>query len=212
MRFIERLKQEDAARVQREQQLEAQQEAAKMARIQKEADERERRAKRRQLAERFREESGVGNAVAKLGEYLSTPTIPITRSSFSDGIHDSWTDYIGRGSSSANTYAGDLPIRQRDPDSTFDTATWDAKDLRRWKKGTGGSYEYFTEKYIAVETCPDGTIVFHASWSGSTTIETAKWRTGNKEQLFDKALEKAYNNPGDHQYTVWHEQQLTGFG
>lgn len=221
MSFVERLRQEDLAKAQSKQRLEAQQEAIKKERLKAEEAERERHAQRIQIAERFREESGVGNAVAKLIEYLSTPTIPVTRTSFSDGIHDSWIEYVGRGSSgirkktrlkgflrigsTVTSYSEDyFPFSQRHPDSVFDTVHWDTADL---------GHSLHSEKYIAVETCPDGTIVFYAGWIGSTTIGLEKWRTGNKEQLFEKALEKAYKHPGINKYSVWHEPQPpSGFG
>lgn len=212
MTFIERLRQEQAAKALSEQRLKTQQEDREKERLQKEAVERERRAQRKQLAENFRKESEVGDAVAELGRFLATPTIPVGRQSFYDGIHSGYTELVGRGSSSGPTSVGDLPISQRDPDSVFDTVGWDYESHGFSKDKVMGSNSHHSKKYIAVESCPDGTIVFHGSWLGSTTIRVTDWRTNDRKQVFDKALEKAYKHPGIHRYSEWHQPVISGFG
>ena len=198
MGFIERLEQEEITKTQ---QLRVGQEAWERDRLQKEAIERGRRAVRKEQAEKFREESRVGVAVARLGEFLTRPTIPYQTYETHDGFQDLVTKYRGRGFSKGPiTSAGDLPVHQNDPDSVFDTAVWDAAYTKGFifPTQTNKLYEAnsYSEKYIAVESCPDGAIVFHAGWLGSTTIRMQEWRTRDKEQLFDKALERAFKNPG----------------
>lgn len=207
MGFIERLRQEEAAKALREQQrLRAQLEAEEKERLQRETAEKERRAQRRQQAERFREESGVGIAVAKLCEVLATPTIPIVHAGTASdwGQGPEYTEYVGRGNSSGPTSAGNLPISQKDSDSVFDIVLWDATSHNYAEAKRHGGFSHHSEKYIAVESCPDGTIVFHGGWFVSTTIRITEWRTNAKEQIFDKALEKAYTHPGVHGYSVRH--------
>lgn len=212
MGFIERLRQEQGASALREQQLKAQQEAQERERLQRQAAENERRAKRKEQAERFREESKVGNVVTELSNFLATPTIPVIRVSTYDGMYSEYTEFIGRGSSSGPTSAGSLPVSQKDQDSVFDIVQWDAELNGHSKSKVLGSYSHYSTKYIAVESCPDGVIYLHGGWGGSTTIRATQWRTSDKEQIFDKALERAYKNPGIHRYKLWNKPIDSGFG
>lgn len=161
----------------------------------------------------------------KLVKFLETPTIPVVRTSFSDGLHSSSTKYVGRGSrgirskytefvtsDGLHSTSYGFPFRQRDPDSAFGVVHWDTEDLGSSRAKVMGSDTHHSEKYIAVETCPDGTIVFHAGWFGGTTIRLAEWRAEDKGQLFGKALEKAYKHPGINRYSVWHKPVTPGFG
>ncbi len=214
MGFIERLRQEQTAKLLTEQQLKALQEVSEAEKLQREAVEKERRALRRQQAERFREESRVSDEVAKLGEFLAAPTIPvIRRGNITDGGDGpEYTEYVGRGSYQPLSRA-DFPNSQKDPDSVFDTVRWDNKHAGyTHPKHGGSSYSNYSEKCIAVESCPDGTIVFHGGFWASTTIRASEWRTKDKEQIFDKALEKAYKNPGVNLYSVSYEPARIGNG
>lgn len=174
MGFIERLEQEELTQ---RQQLKDRREAREREQLQREVDEKAHHAQRKQQAEKFWEESGVGVVVAKLDEFIAR--------------------FKRRGSREKPTSVGDLPVSQRDPDSVLDIALWDGVY-------TSGSSEvrvlvnatHYSEKYIAVESCPDGTIVFHGNWRGSTTIRETEWRSEDKEQIFDRALEKAFKHPG----------------
>lgn len=180
MGFIERLRQELALEAQRVEQKAAQekadQEAKEKARLQAEVAERERRAPRRQQAAGFQAQSGVGAMVAELRAFLAIPA---------------------RGGASED-------LVWIDPDSVFEWAQWDIKHCGNSGVKSGWN-EHFSEKYIAVETCPNGTIVFHGGWRSSTTIPLTKWRDNkNRELIFDKALEKAFKNPKIHRFSVYH--------
>lgn len=225
MGFIERLRQDEVVEALRKQQLRAQQEAKEAEKLQREAIEAKRRALRRQQAEKFQEESEVSLAVDELVKYLETPIIPIVHTGTYDGLDSSYTEYVGRGSRGLHSKYTEFitsdgqrspsygfPFHQRDPDSVFDTVHWDTESLGSSKARVRGSDSHYSEKYTAVETCPDGTIVFHASWLGSTTIKATEWRTKDKKQLFDKALEKAYKNPGVNKYSVWNKPVEYGVG
>lgn len=171
MRFIERLKEE-------EKQIKARQKAEEEEGLRRRVAEEERSKQRTKQAERFREESRVGLLVTELGKILKTSG-RLSRESRRQG-----------GSKTDLGLATDL-INQRDPDSVFDLVAWDKKE--------GGRYNGYAENYIVVESCPDGSIVFHGGWYKSsfesTTIQPTEWRTQNKEQIFNEALEKAFKNP-----------------
>lgn len=211
MGFVEKLKQDLVLAAQRAVQQAAQEQAAReareKARLQAEAIEQKRIAQGRQLANGFRLESGVGAAVAKLGEFLATPTIPVTGSDSCDGLSCSWTKLIGRGSSNGSIYNGGS-------DCVFDEVSWDRTELTSTKGGTIlGWDEYFSIKRIRVQTCPDGTIRFHAGWGGSSTIRLEQWRCSKREEILDRALEKAFKNPLVDRESVRHGPVgLSGFG
>lgn len=196
MGFIERLEQEEAIKAQ---QKSAQQETRERDRLQREANERERRAQRKQLAEKFREESKVGEVVEALGRFLAKPTIAYLTGGYRDGSWEEKTEHKGRGSSSGPVSEIDLPVSRKDPDSVFDVARWDevylnGKTVVRFLSEAN----HRSEAYLAAESCPDGTIVFHGNCLGSTMIRATEWRSKEKEQIFDKALEKAFRHPGCH--------------
>lgn len=177
MNFIERLRQELVVEKQKEAQKTAQQEAIEKARFQKETDERERRVKRKEQSEKFREESGVSQVVDKLANFFSSQIREVIYIATDSDHHTyEYTRQERRGGRVRENEFAYIPC-PGDSDSIYDVVHWDGK------------------KYIDVESCPDGTIVFHGDRKGSTTIRTTEWRNKEKEQLFDKALEKAYNSP-----------------
>lgn len=120
------------------------------------------------------------------------------------------------GSSSGPISGENLPISKKDPDSVFDTVQWDYKNHGSSKdKVWGSSYTHHSSKLIAVESCPDGTIVFHYNGlfgATNTTIKLTRWRNKNKEEIFDKVLEKAYKNPLYQRYSIWHKPVHLGAG
>lgn len=196
MGFIESLRQqkevEARATQQKAHELAMAKQAEEAARQQREAQEEKFHNQRKQQAERFREESGVGAMVYELAKFMAPPTPP------SFGPLDGRTVGYRSGSAGAEIYHNGFlqDRRPADPDSVFDTISWDKKS--HYKK------DYESEKFISVETCPDGKIIFHAGWFGSTTIPLEKWRSNNRESIFDSALEKAYNHPGTNRYTSYH--------
>lgn len=205
MSFIEKLRQQQAAEALRAQQIKDQQEATVKERQQRETAERERHAQRKKQAERFQGESGVSLAVKELGKFLATPTIPVVRQNFS-------VDYVVRGSSYGYVSSVEsLPIPRNDPDSVFDIIEWDRKDHGSSKDKKWGYNTHHSKKLIAVEFCPNGTIVFHAGWA-STNVPLERWRAKDREQIFDQALERAYRNPINHRYKIWHEPSSHGGG
>ncbi len=223
MGFVEGLRHQLAAESLRKQQLITQREVKEREKLQREAIEQERRAQRRQQAEDFRKESTVDAVVAELGEFLATPTVPTTiRTTISDGGDGYEDGFTGRGSSSVGL--GRVNLAPKDPDSVFDSVEWDSKliDSAEWDRrhtyidthlrDKGRNYSHYSEKFIAVETYPDGTIIFHAGWFGTTTIQVEKWRGNDRTSIFDKALEKAYRNPGTNNYSIHHPYVRPGQG
>jgi len=212
MGFVEGLRHQLAAESLRKQQLITQREVKEREKLQREAIEQERRAQRRQQAEDFRKESTVDAVVAELGEFLATPTVPTTiRTTISDGGDGYEDGFTGRGSSSVGL--GRVNLAPKDPDSVFDSAEWDSKYTGSTHlKYEGGNDSHYSENSIAVETCPDGTIIFHAGWFGSTTIQVEKWRGNDRKNIFDKALERAYRNPGTNNYSIHHPYVRPGQG
>lgn len=209
MRFVEMLRQKLALETQAQEQLTKQLEVEERERYQRrlqgEAVERARHEQRRRQALEFREKSRVGITVTELGRFLAIPTIPVRRISYEDGKEIGFSEeHIGRGSSSGLLYTTELPILRKDPDSIFDIARWDKVKTGTLSDGKGGFYTHYPEKYIVVETCPDGTIVFHAGSRSSTTIPVVELRTNDKEQILDEALKKAFNDPGHHLTVVQH--------
>lgn len=181
MGFIERISQEENIR--------AEQKAAKLneqeQRLQQEADNKERSKQRSQEAFSFRKESGVFSMIERLSIILWRRTV-MNKFNYT-GVHASPPD----------------SLKQKDPDSVFDTLYWDET-----VRSTSG-YIHRSAKCIAVETCPDGVIVFHGGWFGSTIILPTNWRIENKEQLFDRALDKAFNHPRIQRSL---ERDLSSFG
>lgn len=175
MGFIERLRQQQAESVLRQQQLKTQQEAREREGHQREAAENERRAQRQRQAKDFYQESGVSNLLAELRAVLP---------------------------SAINAY----PVTsQENSDSVCEGVAWDKVYNVTSKKGYS-YYENYSNKYITVETCPDGNIIFHGGLFGSTTVGPAVWRNNkSKEMIFEKALEKAFSRPGVHRSSVYQD-------
>lgn len=190
MGFIEELRQKEVAEALRKQHLVAQQQAQEKERFQREVAEQERRAQRRQQAEKFRGESGISEVVVELGKFLETQK---------------------RGHSYGLSYDNSYEPILKDPDSLIDTASWD--EVYRGTSQIGYTYyRNYSRKCIAVETCPDGNIVFHGGLFGSTTIRVTEWRSNEKEQLFDKALKKAYKHPENYRYSRQEPPGIVGNG
>ena len=184
MGFIERLKEQALVDALKEQQIKLQSKTAERERLQTKAAETEHRAQRKRQAENFRQESGVGAVVAELGEFFKE---------------------FGRGSSSSDL-GNIVHYTPVDHDSVFDSVEWDKEEKHHYSASAGWWFEnshlhstFFSEKYIVVETCPDGKIIFGR---GRTTIQVKEWRGKNKRGIFDTALENEYNNPKINKYKV----------
>lgn len=178
MGFFERLKQGEAARILREQQSREEQKAQEEIRFQQETIKREHRDQRRKEAELYRTTTGVGLLVAKLGEFLATPTLSYMRAISIESGTLMEEQLFGRGYSSGPVNSDGLPISQKDPDSVFDVASWDETKNGFVRRGYQ-SYEKHTRKYLVVESCPNGTIIFYGDGrSGSTILTQMEWRTG----------------------------------
>lgn len=95
---------------------------------------------------------------------------------------------------------GNPDYRLRDGDSVAFSVTWGWHfNSSREVSGSG--------KYFAIETCPDGAIVFHASWLGSSSVSQEKWR--NNKKLLEVALERAYNRPRIHSWRYYSPSDLS---
>jgi len=202
MGLVERLKQEkaeEAAKVLHEQQLKAQQKAEE---LQAEAIERDRRAQRKQQAERFREESGVGSLIQEVKEIVS-------------GSGYEKIDIKG-------------VLNLEDPDSAYDFIVWGSTVIRIGKeepyvyeleKGTGRRISTWGEpyvyrlgtstgrrrlvdydgKFIVVESQPNGNILFHGN--EKTEVLVQDWK--NNKSVLGSALEKSYDSPGFMYYSKY---------
>lgn len=154
---------------------------------------------RRKLATTIRQDSGVGFLVKALGEILMEDMVPVLK--YTDG-----TVKIGRrGKSKGCDYDlnPDLLLEIKypnrsltDPDGLLDVAVWDSEYLRHESR-LEGTWDEARSKFLAVETRPDGDIVFYSSGL-SRTIQEQVWRTNPK--VLEEALEMAFNNPGSHNY------------
>lgn len=213
MGFIERLIQEEATKAQ---QLSAQSEAQERERLQREVSEQGYKARRRKQAEDFHQESGVGAKVNELIEFLERSTIPVEARREHDGFYEDYIHYVGRehggfpsdwevdeifrfgGRSSECSPRCYLPISiQKDPNSIANVVHWD------YMKPKGYGTIKCLYKYLVVETNPDGVILFHGGFLGSTALQLFQWRTEYKEQIFDKALERAFKRPKLHKYSFY---------
>lgn len=83
-----------------------------------------------------------------------------------------------------------IPIRN--VDSCNAIFKWDIQK-RKVGKGSGPGYYDYSEKYFAIEACPDGVIKIAATGPGDSTINSNQWRSANS--LLEVALERAFNNP-----------------
>ncbi len=162
--------------------VEKQQKAAEEeARRQEKAAEKELHEQRRQQALAFRQESGVDLLVAELGRFLEEAK---------RGKHD------GPSTAEPSEYTEHYQcVTRRDADSIFDNVKWDNRRTDR--------LEYRTEEYevkiVAVETCLDGRVIFHAY--KDVMVKTEVWRYDRK--YLEDALEEAFKRPKVCTYKIY---------
>lgn len=181
MGLIERLRKEneEKERLRRAAEEHARREAEHVAMLkeqsrQHEEEERRQHMERNLRAKRFQEESGITFMVAEMKRLME-----------------------GRG------WAGDYPdYRLKDIDSVGCFVGWDwHSNYSQRVYGINYAFPQVVSgsgKYFVIETCPDGTIVFHAGWFGSSTIPLKKWQ--NDKGILEVALERAYNCPKIHSW------------
>lgn len=203
MGFVERLRQqketETLVRGQREAELVRKRDAEEAVREQKEAREREFHTQRKQQAEAYLQESGIESLISEVGKIIG--------GSYGWVGDPPWSRRFGGGQlSSATSDWRRLPTSATDPDSVSIGIVWD--ELQKGTKSapipTGVSREYgkmeqwseFEGKFFAVETHPDGNIIFHAR--RDITVPEQKWRSD--KGVVDAALEQAYNSPRTQKY------------
>lgn len=185
MGFIERLREEKKARedtvareaLERDLRQKLRQEAIKKAhdQLRQQEEEEKRRHEERNLhARQFQRESGI---------------IPLAEET---------ERLLGGG----GEWEGSPDYQLRDGDSAVFLVEW-GWHYNYSRKLDGNHYIYPQKvsgsgKYFAIETCPDGTIVFHASRFGSSSVSQEKWR--NNKELLEVALERAYDNHRIHSW------------
>lgn len=216
MGFIENLIQQGIAVVHRAQQVRNQQAAAAESKRQSDAREREFHAQRQQQAVTFHQESKVDTMVADFRKLLQERVLLN-----GSGTEEYWQPPV-------LTRRPYIPFPQKDPDSIVDEVGWNIEVRVGVLPGNEGLYDEFSEKYLAVETCPDGTIVF---WSGQETslgytsqskprtfvrqvielftihrvepkpllIPEVTWR--NDPDVLEETLRGAYRNPFKHRFS-----------
>lgn len=222
MGFIERLRlqKETVAQVRSQQVavLQRKSEVETTARQSREAQEKEYHQQRRQQAETFRQESGIGLLVVELGRFLieegRADTVLQGKSALDrlpsphnyQCIHG---DSMRLGYTVAPLYDDwgyrsitYPPISAIDQDSVFDIAMWDFKGLagKRSSPGRKGDWEEAEQKFLAVESRPDGNIVFHARKSGIKSNQ--EWRISS--DILDDTLEEAFSNPRIYKFEYHH--------
>lgn len=222
MGFIERLRLQKEAvvqiRSQQEAVLQRKNEAEAIVGQQREAQEKEYHRQRSLQAETFRQESGIGLLVVELGRFLieegKTDTILQGKSALKGfpnhhGYSCIHGDSVRLGYTIAPLYDDwgyrsitYPPISAVDQDSVFDIAMWDFKGLagKRSSPGRKGDWEKAEQKFLAVESRPDGNIVFHARKSGTKSKQ--EWRASS--DILDKALEEAFCNPRIYKFEYHH--------
>jgi len=84
-------------------------------------------------------------------------------------------------------------IEGEDVDSKWYKIGWD----RKVKDYNWGNLRK-SEKFLATQTLPDGTIKFHAGLLGSSRLPLEYWQ--NNKKVLEEALEKAYRHPGTHSW------------
>lgn len=239
MAFIERLRQQKEvaalARSQQDSELAAAKQAEDYTQQQRDTQEREFHQQRRQEAEAFRQESGVGLLVVELGRFLieerradtilkqNSALIELPSPHTYSNIHgdEGFRERLGYTVAPlyddwgyrSITYPSSISLS--DKESVFDIVMWDFKNVvgqRECRDGTfDGAFSEAEQRFLAVETRPDGNIAFHAGWLGTGSIKESQWRGSNKKNdIFDKALEKAFKHPGTHRFKYryvrnWHE-------
>ncbi len=221
MGFIERLRQQREVEVQersrRDSELATVKQVEDTLRRQKEAQEREFHQRRRLQAEAFSQESEVGLLVVKLGRFLiegGRADIILQGTSALAGFP---RPYFIRGDSvrlgytiAPLYYDGGVrgitypSVKPADQDSVFDIAMWDFKKVAESQECRDGTFDgYFSEgeqKFLAVETMPDGNIKFYTNPFIMTT-SIKEWRgTNKKNDIVDKALEAAFNYHRSHRF------------
>lgn len=203
MGFIERLRQQkeaDALAItQREAELGRRREAEEAVRQQREAQERELHIQRKQRAEAYFQESGIESLISELGKIIG--------GSYGWVGDSPWSRRHGGGQlSSATSDWRRLPTLATDPDSVSIGIVWD--ELQKGTKsapipkgvsrehGTMEQWSEFEGKFFAVETLPDGNIIFHTR--RDITVPEQKWRID--KGVVDAALEQAFNSPRTQKY------------
>lgn len=205
MEFLEGLRQQQEAgihvRSQQEVELQRKREAEETARLQREVQERERHQQCRIQAEEFRQESGVGTLVRTLGEILAGEKF--LDHTISNGPHNREV-FRSRGKSIGPDYVQDWlvspfkkpAISLTDPDSTLDITIWDIRYVG--EQEYDGHWSQGRSKFLAVETRPDGNVVFHSE--GRETIQEHTWRTN--PTILEEGLERAFSKPGTNEYKL----------
>lgn len=195
MGFIERLRQERIAEwgaIQERYSREAAAEQTdKVAREQRETQERELHAQRRQQAETYLQECGIEHLIAELGKIFGYTGNMGTRGW---GRLDS-----GRLQSDWFTAYNKVPDLATDTDSVSigflrevkKIGSYDAEVRKRSDHGSREKWDIFEGKYFAVENRPDGIVIFHAK--RDITVPESKWK--NNKDIIEETLEQAYNNP-----------------
>lgn len=170
MGFIERLRQQKEAEEQvrrlRAAELGSAQQAERVAKQQREAEEKDLHRQRREQAQAFLDESGFSTKLEEFGKL-------IRRGSYIQG--------------------GNFP--KFDPDSEMRHFAWDQNPIKKdiVKKGWPGTWDYIVGKHIAIEICPNGTFIFYGAKGVKSTISRETWIENN--QILDERLENAYTNP-----------------
>ncbi len=208
MGFLEslsrKLEAEALVRKQNEETIRTAKQAAEASCLQKRAQEEAVHQQRREQAGAFREESKIDSLLSKLAGLIDGDLCSVYGPGNSAYLHSGSDGRIN------------WPTRLQDPDSDRSHfLRWDVVSLGDVypEKNSDYYYERFVGKYIAVECCPEGTIIFHAGKRGSSTLTRAQWRS-NPDSL-EASLESAYSQPGDYEY---HDSKrklfggLSGFG
>lgn len=220
MGFIEKLRSASVLakqqRLQRGEQLGTQQEADRVKQEQIAVAQHELFLQKRKKAEIHRQESGLIPLILGFGKYLieegrartilqgrkALPDLPglisyqsINGDSYglstgSPGytiapLYDNW-------GYPSITYP-DIPHASTAQGSVLDIAMWDFRNVAK-NQGSGLRSWYIGEqKFLAVETRPDGVITFHAG----TKVEVS---TKVGRESLDSVLERAFNRPGNHRF------------
>lgn len=101
-------------------------------------------------------------------------------------------------------YIGSPHADSRHSDNYWQSISWGEHFVGETHSGGGLGeavtvYKTYGRKYVATETRPDGTIVVHGNRVPSI-LPVEVWR--NNPHALEKALERAYNSPGNYTYTL----------
>ncbi|MDO8618324.1 MAG: hypothetical protein Q7R49_00080 [Candidatus Daviesbacteria bacterium] len=183
MGFIESLRKSTEQKLVAEQLQKAQQAVVQTAqeeqRRQQRAKDKEFHEERRKVAEKFRQESGIGVLMEDLAGILEKA-----------GRQDCSYAQPGFGRNDEN-------VPYSDPDSLRDQASWN----HRWGRSLFGGKQRQICTGIVSETSPDGTIIVRGGF-GQSNIPLATWRNDRNE--LEEGLKKAYNKPANF-YGSYHE-------